>query len=153
MGYFRTGKPGWRGRIATGALCPGNSVVRELANLSLVKRLLSRSEESRIRQLPFPVLPIIFRGSESWSRKRYRRRQGWSFLSIYGTSTNMRRGLTSVRGVILLPFPRGPMNNLCGSSPPLPGTLSVWRSGWAPAVSPPLRWNPPVFTGYPSLRC
>jgi hypothetical protein len=27
--------------------------------LSLVKRLLSRSEESRNRQLPFPALPII----------------------------------------------------------------------------------------------
>jgi transposase len=33
-------------------------VVRELANLSLVKHLLSRSEESLIRQLPFPAMPI-----------------------------------------------------------------------------------------------
>jgi hypothetical protein len=32
-------------------------VVRELANLSLVKHLLSRSEESRIRQRPFPAMP------------------------------------------------------------------------------------------------
>jgi len=32
-------------------------VVRELANLSLVKHLLSRSEERRIRQLPFPAMP------------------------------------------------------------------------------------------------
>lgn len=31
-------------------------MVRELANLSFVKRMLSRSEESRIRQLPFPAL-------------------------------------------------------------------------------------------------
>jgi transposase len=35
-------------------------VVRELAFFSLVKHLLSRSEESRIRQLPFPVLPNLF---------------------------------------------------------------------------------------------
>ena len=36
-------------------LCPLISMVRELAILSLVKHLLSRSEESRIRQLPFPA--------------------------------------------------------------------------------------------------
>jgi hypothetical protein len=51
-------QPGCGGRIATGALYPVNSVVRELANLSLVKHLISRSEESRIRQLSFPALPI-----------------------------------------------------------------------------------------------
>jgi len=40
------------GRTVIGALCPTNSVVRELAFSSLVKQLLSRLEESRIRQLP-----------------------------------------------------------------------------------------------------
>ena len=35
-------------------------MVRGLASLSLVKHLLSRSEESPIRQLPFPAMPIIY---------------------------------------------------------------------------------------------
>ena len=35
-------------------------MVRELANLTLVKHMLSRSEESQGRQLPFPALPITF---------------------------------------------------------------------------------------------
>lgn len=39
----------------SGALCPLISMVRELAIMSLVKHLLSRSEESLIRQLPFPA--------------------------------------------------------------------------------------------------
>jgi len=58
IGYGQIGSRDAEAGIATGALCPVNSVVRELANLSLVKHLLSRSEESRIRQLPFPALPI-----------------------------------------------------------------------------------------------
>jgi transposase len=45
-------------------------VVRELAYLSLVKQLLSRSEESRIRQLPFPVVPIIVSEAEIMKQKK-----------------------------------------------------------------------------------
>ena len=45
-----------------GALCPVISVVRELAFFSLVKPPLSRSEESRMRQLPFPVTPKPYSG-------------------------------------------------------------------------------------------
>jgi len=59
IGYFCMRQPGCGGRNTTGAQCPIFSVVRELAYLSLVKHLLSRSEESRIRQLPFPVMPIM----------------------------------------------------------------------------------------------
>lgn len=40
-----------------GALCLLISMVRELAIMSLVKHLLSRSEESLIRQLPLPACP------------------------------------------------------------------------------------------------
>jgi len=62
--------PGWGGCVATGALCPFVSVVRRLANLSLVKLLLSRSEESRIRQLPFPVMPTTNFESRSHEAKQ-----------------------------------------------------------------------------------
>jgi len=51
-------------------MCPVFSVVRGLANLSLVKHVLSRSEESRIRQLPFPALPITISEVGMMKRKR-----------------------------------------------------------------------------------
>ena len=47
-----------------GALRPLISVVRELAFLSLVKHLLSRLEESRIRQLPVRSCRFFLRRPE-----------------------------------------------------------------------------------------
>ena len=57
-------------RTVIGALCPINSVVRELAFLSLVKQQLSRLEESRIRQLPVRSCRFSFRRPERCAARK-----------------------------------------------------------------------------------
>jgi hypothetical protein len=59
MGYGCSGSREVEADCALVPSCPLISLVRELAILSLVKHLLSRLEESRIRQLPFPACLIF----------------------------------------------------------------------------------------------
>lgn len=51
-------------------------MIRELANLTLVKPILSRSEESHNRQLPFPVMPITISGVGVMKQKKLSKASG-----------------------------------------------------------------------------
>jgi hypothetical protein len=106
-----------------------SSVVRGLANLLLEKLLLSRSEESRIRQLPFPAMLTTNFGVRVMKQKKAIKNRSNKLPKHLQQINHYAAGIDIGSRSHFVAVPEGVTSRRCESFPHLPVTLNVWQIG------------------------
>ncbi len=104
-------------------------MVRELADLSLVKHMLSRSEESHNRQLPFGAIPTTILEVGMMKQKRLLKKERMELPKHLQHINQYAAGIDIGSRSHFVAVPEGVCEQPVRDFPPSRATLSVWQSG------------------------